>query len=239
MITSSNPSDEKETLLRIEIHLKKRSVIKSLKKLVKLSYHELYNPLSIIRTSAEMYGYRYPKNKYVDTMHAAAKSLHFIYEDLYYALGMKKTAQKKEMIHLASFLRKRVDYFTLLAEVKNISIELIADESSSMDMVISDLQRIVDNTISNAIKHSYENTVIRVSLNKTSKVTFRVTNHGSTIINPHYIFTDGYREAYNTIGMGIGLEIVASICHRLNIRTLVESSDGVTTFTYHFPEEIG
>ncbi len=232
------PFYEQEVLVRVKLHLKKHSAIKHLKALLKRSYHELYNPLSVIKTSAEMHGYRYPKNCYVDTMHAAAKSLQLIYEDLYYALETnKKMPQKNDFIDLAIFLRKRVDYFTLLTEVKNIRIELEAEEQCFIEIASADLQRIIDNTISNAIKYSFENTTIRISLKKNSKITLRVTNQGSTIINPHYIFTEGYREAYETIGMGIGLEIVASICQRNHIRAQVESSDGTTTFTYKFEGE--
>ncbi|WP_295055065.1 hybrid sensor histidine kinase/response regulator [Sulfuricurvum sp.] len=233
------PFYEKEIFARVQLHLKKRSVIKYLKGLLKRSYHELYNPLSVIKTSAEMYGYHYPKNCYVDTMHAAAKSLHLIYEDLYYALETKKQAPlQNDVIDLAVFLRKRVEYFVLLAEVKNIRIELDVEEQCFIKVAASGLQRIIDNTISNAIKYSFENTSIHISLKKKSKITLRITNHGSTIINPQYIFTDGYREAYDTVGMGVGLEIVASICQRQNIRAQVESSDGTTTFTYTFKGKI-
>jgi two-component system, sensor histidine kinase and response regulator len=228
------PLYEKEVLARVKLHLKKRSLVKHLTALLKRSYHELYNPLSIIKTSAEMFGYRHPKNSYVDTMHAAAKSLHLIYEDLYYALGAKKEIPEKKEEYLGKFLRKRVEYFTLLAEVKKIRIELDTQDECLVEIPSSDLQRIIDNTISNAIKYSFENTTIHISLIKKMNIILKITNHGSTIINPHYIFTDGYREAFDTIGMGIGLEIVASICQRLNIHAVVESANGVTTFTYTF-----
>jgi DNA-binding response OmpR family regulator len=228
------PLYEKEVLARVKLHLKKRSLVKHLTALLKRSYHELYNPLSIIKTSAEMFGYRHPKNSYVDTMHAAAKSLHLIYEDLYYALGAKKEIPEKKEEYLGRFLRKRVEYFTLLAEVKKIRIELDTQDECLVEIPSSDLQRIIDNTISNAIKYSFENTTIHISLIKKMNIILKITNHGSTIINPHYIFTDGYREAFDTIGMGIGLEIVASICQRLNIHAVVESANGVTTFTYTF-----
>lgn len=232
------PFYAKEIFARVQVHLKKRSLIKHLRGLLKRSYHELYNPLSVIKTSAEMYGYHYPKNSYVDTMHAAAKSLHLIYEDLYYALeSKKKAAPAYETIDLGAFLRKRVKYFTLSAEIKNIRIKLEAQDECYIRSTPSDLQRIIDNTLSNAIKYSFENTTIHISLKKNSKIILRVTNHGSTIINPHYIFSDGYREAYDTVGMGVGLEIVASICERQNIRAKVDSLDGVTTFTYTFPEK--
>lgn len=228
------PLYEKEVLARVKLHLKKRSLVKHLTALLKRSYHELYNPLSIIKTSAEMFGYRHPKNSYVDTMHAAAKSLHLIYEDLYYALGAKKEIPERKVENLAKFLRKRVEYFTLLAEVKKIRIELDTQDECFVEIPSNDLQRIIDNTISNAIKYSFENTTIHISLIKKMNIILKITNHGSTIINPHYIFTDGYREAFDTIGMGIGLEIVASICQRLNIHAVVESANGVTTFTYTF-----
>jgi two-component system, sensor histidine kinase and response regulator len=230
----TKPFYEKEVLARVKLHLKKHFVIKHLKALLKRSYHELYNPLSVIKTSAEMYGYRHPKNRYVDTMYAASKSLHLIYEDLYYALGSTKEPPRNDLIDLATFLRKRVEYFTIIADVKKIKIKLEAQSGCAMEIISADLQRIIDNTISNAIKYSFENTLIHIVLSEKPKIKLKITNHGSTIINPHYIFTDGYREAYDTIGMGIGLEIVASICRRQNIDAQVSSSEGITTFTYIF-----
>lgn len=229
------PLYEKEVLARVKLHLKKRSLIKHLTTLLKRSYHELYNPLTIIRTSAEMYASRHSKNSYVDKMNAAAKSLHLIYEDIYYALGTKQEIPEDKIVDLAFFLRKRVEYFTLLAEVKKIQIELETQDACLVEISSTDLQRIIDNTISNAIKYSYANTIIHISLiKKKMNLVLTITNHGSTIINPHYIFTDGYREAFDTIGMGIGLEIVVSICQRLNIPAVVESANGVTAFTYTF-----
>jgi two-component system, sensor histidine kinase and response regulator len=228
------PLYEQEVLARVQLHLKKRWAMKYLKTLLKSSYHELYNPLSVIKTSAEMYGYRHPKNRYVDAMYAASKSLHLIYEDLYYALGSKKEIPKSESIDVANFLKKRVKYFTLIAEVKKIRIELEAQSSSTIEIVSADLQRIIDNTLSNAIKYSFENTLIQIHLSENPKLKLKITNHGSTIINPHYIFTEGYREAYETIGMGIGLEIVASVCKRHDIDAEVVSAEGVTAFTYTF-----
>ncbi len=220
------PFYEKEVQARVKLHLKKHHLIKHLKSLLKRSYHELYNPLTIIKTSAEMYGYRYPKNHYVDTMHAAAKSLQIIYEDLYYALGAKRETPKEETIDMGRFLKKRMEYFNLMAEIKHITIDLQTEDGCFVSMIPADVQRIVDNTLSNAIKYSFENSVIRVSLSKKGRVILRITNEGATIINPHHIFTDGYREAYNTIGMGIGLGIVSSICHAHGIKAEVDSAGG-------------
>lgn len=228
------PLYQEEIRARLQLHLKKRRAIKHLKMLLKRSYHELYNPLSVIKTSAEMYGYQFPKNRYVDTMYAAAKSLHLIYEDLYYALGNSKNHSGSDEIDIARFLKKRVEYFELIANVKNIRLILEADDPCIVSISAMDLQRIIDNTISNAIKYSFENSVIRIALIPRFEPKLSVSNHGNTIINPQYIFSEGYREAYNTIGMGIGLEIVASICKRLNIRANVSSAKGITTFTYTF-----
>ncbi len=228
------PFYEKEVLARVRLHLRKRSVIKHLRSLLKRSYHELYNPLSVIRTSAEMYGYHYPKNRYVDTMHAAAGSLQVIYEDLYYALGTTTTQPRRSLLDFAAFLRERIAFFDLQAEVKNILLHLDAQEGCFVEAFSSDLRRIVDNTISNAIKYADDGSQITVVLSKKPQMTLSVTNRGNTIIDPVHIFSEGYREGYETTGMGIGLEIVASICRRLNIAARVDSSDRVTTFTYIF-----
>ena len=60
---------------------------------------------------------------------------------------------------------------------------------------------------------------------------------GSEIKNTEKIFKQGYREAYEQRGMGIGLEIVSSICHKHDIKTFVKSENKITSFTYIFSKD--
>jgi len=228
------PFYQSEVQAKVKLHLQKYAVIKQLKQLLRHSYHELYNPLAIIETSAQMYNMQNDTNKYVDSMHAAAKSLHVIYEDLYYTLSSDKNKSISEDIDITQFLKNRLSFFSLLSEIKGWEFELNFEDELFVQMPNADLQRIVDNSLSNAIKYAFENTKISVSLSDKQNPTFIVTNLGSEIKITEEIFKQGYREAYEQRGMGIGLEIVSSICHKHNIQTEVVSKNKTTSFKYTF-----
>ena len=231
------PLYQPEVIARVKLHLEKRIMLKRLKQLLRHSFHELYNPLAIIETSAQMYDAYNEPNKYVNAMHAGAKSLHVIYEDLYYALSSHKTEDIDKPINVAPLIQDRIDFFTLLADVKGISFEVeLADEIYILVPLV-DIQRVIDNTISNAVKYAFENTTISIVLSNINDTLLSVSNQGINIKDTEQIFTKGYREAYEHSGMGIGLEIVSSICHHYNIGTFVKSQNNITTFTYKFSKE--
>ena len=233
----TKPLYQPEVIARVKLHLEKHMIVKRLKQLLRHSYHELYNPLAIIETSAQMYDAKNPPNKYVNAMHAASRSLHLIYEDLFYALSSQKNEDIKDSINLGNLINERISFFSLLADVKGITFNLNIANDIFILIPQFDLQRIIDNTISNAIKYSFENTVITINLLHDANITFSVGNVGSEIQDTDKIFTLGYREAYEQSGMGIGLEIVASICSHYNIKTFVVSKNNVTIFKYIFDTE--
>ncbi|MEA3372334.1 MAG: response regulator [Campylobacterota bacterium] len=230
------PLYQLEVVARVQLHLQKRAALKRLQQLLRRSYHELYNPLAIIETSAQMYDVYNAPNKYVDAMHAAAKSLHVIYEDLYYALSPAQSEKVAQKVDLTLFVHERLSFFSLLADIRGITFQLDLPKSMVVFIPDADLQRIVDNTLSNAIKYAFEKSEITITLACDQGVVLNISNQGSEIRDPEQIFTEGYREAYEQSGMGIGLEIVASICHQHEIRTSVVSRNNTTTFTYIFPD---
>ncbi|MFA6191723.1 MAG: hybrid sensor histidine kinase/response regulator [Sulfurimonas sp.] len=233
----TKPFLQKELIARVKLHLHKSMLIKSLKQLLRRSYHELYNPLAIINTSIELQNIKYGNNRYVDAITVASRTLRLVYDDLYYSLSSREQHEKILSIDLVKFLRERINYFYHLTNNKNINIVFEYLTKSKIPMREADLLRIVDNTLSNAMKHAKEDTTIFIEVkNNEESVLFRCQNSGSTIKNPHMIFEKGYRENFEQIGMGIGLEIVASICHIYEIKAEVTSVDGVTTFKYEIPK---
>ena len=230
------PLSRYEVIARVQLHLQKQITLKRMKQLLKRSYHELFNPLAVIKSSVEMFEIYNEPNKYVKSIHAAAKSLHVIYEDLYYSLSLSKDMEVKKSIYLHEFLSDRVTFFSLLAEIKGMEFIMNVDSSLFVYMTSSNLQRIIDNTISNAIKYAFEDTKIIITLIYNNGIELSVLNQGNNIDYPEDIFTERYREDYDKSGMGIGLEIVASICNKDDIQTMFYSKDNITTFTYTFPE---
>ncbi|MEA2091389.1 MAG: hybrid sensor histidine kinase/response regulator [Campylobacterota bacterium] len=233
----TKPLLEKELIARVKLHLQKGMLLKSLKQLLRKSYHELYNPLSIINTSLEMQNIKHGTSKYIDAITVASRTLQVVYDDLYYSLSSDVGKADLLVIELKEFIQKRIDYFYYFKNSKNITIEFKSMNNCKVQMREADLQRVVDNTLSNAIKYAKYGSIVTIEvIDSDNNAVFKSQNYGSEIKNNKKIFTKGYRENYDQVGMGIGLEIVASICHTYNISTEVISENGSTSFKYSIPK---
>lgn len=233
----AKPFLQEELIARVKLHLQKGLLLKSLKQLLRKSYHELYNPLAIINTSVEMQNLKHGNTRYTDSITVASNTLQLVYDDLYYSLSSRNHHENVLSIDLVKFVQKRIDYFHYFKKSKNINIDFQGSEVSKIQMREVDLHRIIDNTISNAIKYAKSgSTVSIVVINGNDTVVFQSSNIGSTINYPEKIFNKGYREDFENIGMGIGLEIVSSLCNTYNIKPEVISHKGVTSFKYLIPK---
>ncbi len=233
----TKPIIPKELIARVKLHLQKNMIFKSLKNLLRKSYHELYNPLAVINTSLEMQTLKNGTNRHTDAITVASRTLQTVYDDLYYSISVQKEELEVVDIDFVKFIQKRINYFFYFKESKKIEIDFKIQDFSIIRMKETDLLRIVDNTLSNAIKYASQNSTVTIEvINNSKDIVFRSRNRGSEIKNPEKIFNKGYREDFNTIGMGIGLEIVASICHKYNILAEVVSDKGESCFKYTIPK---
>jgi len=97
------------------------------------------------------------------------------------------------------------------------------------------LQRIVDNTITNAIKYTLANETVLISLKREgSFLDFSVGSKSKEIKDPEKVFDSFYREEKSQEGFGIGLRLVKNICNEEDVEISLDSSDEQTTFTYRF-----
>jgi len=233
----TKPLIQTEFIARVKLHLQKSLLFKSLKELLRKSYHELYNPLAIINTSLEMQTLKHGSNRYTDAITVASRTLQIVYDDLYYSLSSRQEQMSVLLIDLALFVQKRIEYFYYLKNSKNITIDFKVLTQNKVQMREADLQRIVDNTLSNAIKYAKESSIIYIDIiDDGENVIFQSKNSGNTIRNIDKIFKKAYREGFEQIGMGIGLEIVASICNTYKIKVEVASKNGIISFKYVIPK---
>ncbi len=203
---------------------------------IKDSMHEINTPLSIINVNIDLFSRKVGQNKHLSRIKAAAKTLGNIYNDMDYLIKKDRIEYTKEPIDLGSFLKERIDYFQEIANLRNI--ELIDKISIHPTITINKtkLQRIIDNTLSNAIKYSKENSKVKIYLKEhKDKVILAVKDYGIGIENPQKIFDRYYREDMDKGGFGIGLNIVKNILDEENIGLKITSKPGIgTTFIYIF-----
>lgn len=205
---------------------------------IKDSVHEINTPLSIINVNIDLYNRKNEPNKYLQRMKAASKVLSNIYNDMDYLIKYERLENEKESIDLALFLEDRIEYFTEVARMKNIVINSSIDSSITVEMNPKQLQRVIDNNISNAIKYSYENAEIDISLYmKDEQCHMGFQDYGVGIKNVDEIFSRYYREDVSKGGFGIGLNIVKSIIDSQNIELQIDSTPKKgSTFLYIFPK---
>lgn len=103
------------------------------------------------------------------------------------------------------------------------------------------LQRLLDNTLSNAIKFSHKNGKINVYISKNEKdgICLMIQDYGQGMKHPEKITNRYYREQENKNGFGIGMNIVKSIVDKSNITMNIQSTylKG-TTVTYVFNKSL-
>lgn len=133
-----------------------------------------------------------------------------------------------------------VEYYSIISEESGNPIYLSGQGTLFGDK--SMIQRIINNLLSNAIRHSEENTDITIDIKETSNnVVIAVSNMGDTIdekdlpfIFERFYRADKSRQHLSSSGAGLGLTIVRAIVNAHNGNITVQSLNGNTTFTVAF-----
>ncbi|MEW5831440.1 MAG: HAMP domain-containing sensor histidine kinase [Campylobacterota bacterium] len=207
-----------------------------LDRFIKDSMHEINTPLAIINVNIDLYNRSNPPNKYLQRIKAATKTLATLYNDMDYLIKNERLSFEYDMIDLSGYLQERCDYFVEVAALKNITILPRIEEGVRIFFNPTQLQRIIDNNLSNAIKYSHEGGTIDVILERTGEgCAMRFRDKGIGIEDVERIFERYYRENKDKGGFGIGLNIVKSIVDKAGIELSIDSVYGKgSTFSYRF-----
>jgi len=205
---------------------------------IKDSMHEINTPLSIINLNSDLFANKFGESKYLTRIKSASKTLATIYDDMDYLIKKGRVQHKRQNINISEFIQNRVDYFKEIANLKNIEIITEIDSDSYYTFSKTKLQRIVDNTISNAIKYSHDNATVEINFyKKDAQYIFEVQDYGMGIEKIDKIFSRYYRENESKGGFGIGLNIVKEIIDEEKIVLEINSKVGKRTlFKYTFPK---
>lgn len=210
---------------------------KKLDSFIKDSMHEINTPLAIINVNIDLYNRKNEPNKYMKRVKAASKVLSNIYNDMDYLIKNERLDLKPEWLNFSDFVHDRVEYFTEVGVIKDIT--LLHEIQKDIEVFINPkhLQRVIDNNISNAIKYSYENSKVLVTLRKTPDAIYlSFLDFGVGIDKVENIFERYYREDKEKGGFGIGLNIVSSIIKKYSIKLSIASQlKKGSEFTYIFP----
>lgn len=213
-----------------------QELLKAQKEFLRYTVHETNTPLSVILTSIELYLMKHPKDRDLSKIEAAAKNIFSIYDDLSYLVKKDHIEYKKTVVNLNNFLSSRIDFFREVAEFSRIRFNYInPDVELHIYFNETKLQRVVDNTLTNAIKYTLPGEDVDVKLIKTGPfIEFLVSSRSKIIEDTGKVFEAYYREEKQKEGFGLGLRLVKSICDEEGVEVRVSSDNEKTTFSYRF-----
>ena len=204
-----------------------RDSIVLLDRFIKDTTHELNTPLSAILANIEMMDtdVMIEKNKTkLNRINIAAKTVSILYKDLTYLTLEQEKHNEDEEIELKSLIENRAEYFTVLAQSKNLSCQLEL-ETTYLKIDRRKITRVIDNLISNAIKYNKRNGTIGIQVKK-NKLTIWDSGVGIKEDKIPFVFDRYIRFNESEGGFGVGLSIVKTILDEYNIVIEINSTEG-------------
>ena len=213
-----------------------KNLLESHRQFLRYTVHEMNSPLGVIMGSIELHEMEFGKSIYLENIEVAAKSIFSMYDDLSYLVKKDQIRYLKQKIDLVDYIRSRVDFFAQVADkAKSMFFFETNCEQAYIMFNETKLQRIIDNNLTNAIKYTFENEKILISLHKENESChFCVASHSRKIQEPEKIFEEYYREEQSQEGFGLGLNLVKRICKEENVKITLHSDENITSFSYQF-----
>ena len=201
------------------------------------SMHELKTPLGVININVELLSSYIDSSKHLQRIKAATKQMQMTYEDVEYYIKHKKVTYNKEKLNLSEYLNARIAFFEDISASKSIVLEHQVEPDLMIYMSKVELQRIIDNTLSNAIKYSFFQGKVEIKLffKDEEHCVLSFQDYGQGIKDLYKVFQRFEREDSVQGGFGLGLNIVQNICNKNDIDINIESYENKgSCFTYIF-----
>jgi signal transduction histidine kinase len=202
--------------------------------------HEMNTPLSAIELNISVLMRDFPNERNLEMIKGSTRILSTIYDDIAFISRKEYLCQLPEWIDIEEFIADRILYFDAMLSVKNLSIEMEIDDGYSIHISPTELQRLIDNNLSNAIKYTQESGEITIVISKQSDglmMTFRDNGIGMSAEDQQRLFEVYYRGNSNHQGLGLGMSIIKDICDSYSILINIKSTKGQgSSFIYHIPE---
>ncbi len=200
--------------------------------------HQIRTPLTVIMTNTSLIEMKseLEVSSYITQINSAINMLSNSYEDLSYIISNDTIEYKPVEINLTNFIHERIDFFEVIADANDKTISTDIANDIKVTMNDTELERLIDNNLSNAIKHSSDKSEIKIVLEKNnSEIVLQFISLGKNIADATKIFDKNYTESYGAKrSLGLGLNIVKTICERNHIKYSAHSEKNTNTFTYIF-----
>ena len=209
----------------------KEYLLKYKDKFIEHSMHEIKTPLSIIKLNNELRNKIFGVDKYSIKIEAAIKTLQNSYEDMTFLHTKKHISYNLQSLFLKDILEKRISYFKSVSTAQGRILDYEINSNCKIKISEIEIERLIDNNLSNAIKYADINSIITIQLIDNSLI---FKTFGKEIIDKNKIFQRYQRENTNHGGHGLGLSIIKDICNKYNIFIELKYENKQNIFIYRF-----
>ena len=200
--------------------------------------HQIKTPLTTIMLNTSLIEMKSDDktSPNIKQINSAISMLNNAYEDLSYIISNDTIEYKAKKINISQFLDARIHFFKDIIQINNKKIHTNIEHDIFITINDTELERVIDNNITNAIKHSKEESTIIINLTKKfNKAILEFTTEGKTIHDVTKIFEKNYTESHTAKrSLGLGLNMVKNICNKNNVNFTAHSREGINTFSYIF-----
>jgi signal transduction histidine kinase len=200
----------------------------ALKEYTENTTHEIQTPLAIIRSKLELlqdYPLTVEQLQLVNAANQAVTRLSRLKEALVLLVRIKNRQYvTQEPVRFDALLRERFTHFEELMELKSlqVSTEIDGPVTLLINPVLAEI--LLDNLISNAIKHNIPGGALAVRL---TDHRLTIPNRGETPRGPTTAFFDRFVKAdRRSRSLGLGLAIVKAICEVNGLSVAYNFSEG-------------
>lgn len=199
---------------------------------------QIQTPLSVIMNNYAFIEKNVDTNlkKYDEQINSSINMLKNSYEDLTYIVNNEKLEYPMSKVNLSQFVKQRVSYFNIVAKSQGCVILSSVEDNIFISINETELERLIDNNLSNAIKYGKKSFEINVNLvKKESEICLEFFSYSDEIKNKEKIFIRNYQEKSDSKkSLGLGLSMVKSICEKYNITYEVIYVKKQNIFIYKF-----
>ena len=208
------------------------------KRFIADTVHQIRTPLTNIMMNGEMIK-KFQKdesmNVFIEQIDASINMLSNSYEDLAYLITSNSISYKPKNINLSQTIKDRIKFFATISKVNFKKIEVKIEDEIYVNMNEIELERIIDNNLSNAIKYGFKDKTIDVFLIKNkNEAILEFRTFSNKIKNRDMIFSKNYREDDAKRGLGLGLYMVSNICIKYDIKYEILYENKQNIFKYIF-----